>query len=110
MSRGERWTRKELVVALLVYCSFDPEYRLSRAASRHPIWLDVLPNRPASSVGMRLGNFAFSDPDMQKLGHKGLSGGGSEAHLLVDSVKGDDGRISVQKLLKIAAIELGLGV
>jgi hypothetical protein len=57
---------------------------------------------------MRLGNFAFSDPAMQELGYKGLSGGGSEAHALVDSVKDDEGRVSLHKLLQIAAIELSL--
>jgi hypothetical protein len=106
MARGERWSRKELVAALVVYCSFTPEFRLTRAAATHAIWIEVLPNRPVSSIAMRLGNFAFSDPEMRELGHKGLSGGGSEAHLLVDSVKDDSGRVSVSKLLQIAAIEL----
>ena len=105
MPRGERWTRRELLAALLVYCSFAPEFRLTRAAAAHPIWLEVLPGRPVSSIAMRLGNFAYSDPEMTSRGHKGLSGGGVEAHQIVNSVKDDAGYISQTKLLQLAAIE-----
>ena len=67
------WTREELILALNLYLKIP----FGKITHRNPdiIRLSQLMGRTASSVSMRLSNFASVDPFHQQRGIKGLTGG-----------------------------------
>ena len=72
MATGRRWTRDELLVALNLYHKLT----FGQLHARNPVVAALAENlgRTASSVGMKLCNFASFDPALKLRGIKGLEG------------------------------------
>jgi len=72
MTRGSRWSREELIIAMNLYCKL-PFGQLHRGTA---IIIQVAQKlgRTPSSLAMKLGNFASLDPTLQARGIKGLQG------------------------------------
>ena len=70
---NNRWTRKELILALNLYLKLP----FGQMHSRNPeiIRLAEIIGRTPGAIAMRLTNFASVDPYQQKRGIKGLTGG-----------------------------------
>jgi putative restriction endonuclease len=73
MSRGELWTRDELILALNLYLKLD--FGKMHKTNPEIISLARTMGRTASSIAIRLTNFASVDPYHQKRGIKGMVGG-----------------------------------
>jgi hypothetical protein len=75
MLARRRWTRNELIIALNVY----HKLRFGQLHARQPVIIAVAKKlgRSASSVAMKLCNFASLDPALTLRGIKGLTGAGN---------------------------------
>ena len=72
MKEGQRlWTRDELILAINLYCKMP----FGKMHGRNPdiIQLANLIERSASSIALKLGNFASFDPTLKERGIKGAS-------------------------------------
>ncbi len=69
----ENWTREELIVAFNLYCKIP----FAKITSKNPQIIDLakLIKRTASSVALKLVNFARLDPELQKRNIAGMSHG-----------------------------------
>ncbi len=72
MSRGEGWSREQLIIALKLYC----EVPFGKMHSRNPeiIRYAKLIKRTPSALAMKLTNFASLDPEIRSSGRSGLRG------------------------------------
>lgn len=72
MAAGRRWTRDELLVALNLYHKLT----FGQLHARQPVIVELASklNRGASSLAMKLCNFASLDPALKLRGLKGLEG------------------------------------
>ncbi|MGA3262410.1 MAG: HNH endonuclease [Terracidiphilus sp.] len=72
MPKHEGWSRKQLIVALKLYC----EIPFGRMHARNPeiIRYAKLIKRTPSALAMKLTNFASFDPEIRSSGRRGLSG------------------------------------
>jgi predicted restriction endonuclease len=72
MPRQDQWTRKQLLVALKLYC----ELPFGRMHSKNPeiIRYAKMIGRTPSALAMKLTNFASLDPAIRASGRSGLSG------------------------------------
>lgn len=75
MATGKRWTRDELLIALNLYHKLT----FGQLHARQPVIIALAKRlgRSASSVAMKLCNFASLDPALKLRGIKGLAGAGS---------------------------------
>jgi len=71
---GAAWTREEHILAFRLYCRMP----FGRLHHRAPEIMELarMLGRTASSVAMKLSNFASMDPDLHERGIKGLAGAG----------------------------------
>lgn len=72
MSKGGRWSRDELMIAMNIYCKLP----FGKLHHRNLTIIEVAEKlgRTPSSLAMKLVNFASLDPDLQARGIKGLEG------------------------------------
>jgi putative restriction endonuclease len=72
MSKGKRWSRDELIIAMNLYCKLP----FGQLDHRTPIIIEVSQKlgRTPSSLAMKLCNLASLDPSLQARGIKGLVG------------------------------------
>jgi putative restriction endonuclease len=72
MSRGQRWSRDELIIAMNLYCKLP----FGKLDHRTPIVIEVAQKlgRTSSSLSMKLCNLASLDSSLQIRGIKGLTG------------------------------------
>lgn len=69
--KGDRWSRKEMIVVLNLYFKIPfMKFRTSTPAIQN---LAAIMGRTASSVTLRLTNFASCDPNLQSQGIKGMN-------------------------------------
>lgn len=75
MASGKRWSRNELLVALNLYHKLN----FGQFHSKQPVIIELSGKlgRSASSVAMKLGNFASLDPALKLRGINGLAGASS---------------------------------
>lgn len=69
---NNRWTRDEVILALLAYCQVP----FNKASNSHP-WVVRIANaikRTPAAVKMKIGNFGAFDPSLKERGIVGLSG------------------------------------
>ena len=67
------WTKEELILAFNLYLKIP--FGKTHSTNKDIIYLASLINRTASSVALRLANFASVDPVLQARGIKGMDGG-----------------------------------
>ena len=64
-----------------------------------------LPNRSLDSVALRLANYVARDPQMTRLGFKGMSGGGEKVDQIWDECSDRNGMLDWRKTM-LALIEV----
>jgi hypothetical protein len=95
-TRGEDWTEEEMLRSLAFYVSLGgrPHTRaeLETLALR-------MPNRDASTINFRMGNYIARDPAKLEQGLTGLTGSGKKATEFVGKYLLPDGSFDLHKLL-----------
>jgi putative restriction endonuclease len=94
------WTREESILALELYCRIP--FGSIHKANPQVIALANLIGRSPSAVGMKMGNFGRSDPELKKRGVNGLSNG-SKLDEVIWQEFFDDIEILVEQAVEIAA-------
>jgi hypothetical protein len=64
-----------------------------------------LPNRSVDSVSLRLANFVARDPEMSRLGFKGMIGGGDKVDQVWNECSSSERRLDWRKVM-IALVEV----
>ena len=98
-----KWTRRDLLVSLAAYFSLEPEIRKNPPKEFVAELAKVL-GRSEGSTALRLANYIARDPEMKRLGVKGMFGGGEH----VDDIWAefiDTGILDVRKLLGALAFD-----
>ena len=79
--RNGPWSKLEMLRVLAVYATMSEAER--RIPPKHVLedLQKALPLRSFASISMRISNFIARDPEMQKLGIKGLTSGGDHVDI-----------------------------
>jgi hypothetical protein len=100
------WTRKEMVISLAYYATLSYPKVIDRLAGQECSL--YLPGRSSSSVALRLANYVARDPQMAKLGFKGMYGGGQKVDQIWDEFSDRNGLLDWKKLV-MALLEESTG-
>ena len=94
MPERRDWSRKELLIALKLYC----ELPFGKMHSRNPdiIHHAALIGRTPSALAMKLTNFASLDPEIRSTGRKGLSGASQADRKIWDEMVSNWNRLAIE--------------
>jgi hypothetical protein len=99
----ELWTRKEMLICLAYYSTLSyPKVIDTLAAQECSLFL---PGRSVASVSLRLANYVARDPQMTRLGFKGMYGGGEKVDEIWDECSDRDRSLDWKKTM-MALIEV----
>jgi hypothetical protein len=100
------WTRKEMLISLAFYSTLSYPKVVDRLAGQECSL--YLPGRSSSSVALRLANYVARDPQMNKLGFKGMSGGGQKVDQIWGEFSDRNGLLDWKKVM-MALVEESAG-
>gem|GEM_PF-2646746 len=106
--KNSRWSRQELVTSLCFYAALSDQERMTIPKSSMDVMLEALPLRTKASLKMRIANFIAVDPEMKKLGHKGLDGGGDQVGQIWQEFSDEVGSLNLKKVLRAKIFDLRL--
>lgn len=94
MPRGRPWAREELIIVFNLYCSMP----FGQMHSRNHVIIEMAQvlGRTASSVAMKLVNFASFDPAHQARGVSGLKGASHADRAIWDEFHADWERLAFE--------------
>jgi len=101
--RNGNWAEDEMIRSLVFYASLTTAEKLALPKKDLDNLIKKLPRRSSGSVKMRISNFIARDPDMQKIGAKGLYGGGVHVDSYWQAFSDESGRLDLERLLRAAA-------
>src|SRR5205814_964257 len=101
-TKGRSWTRDELIVAMNLYCKLP----FGQLHHRNPAIIKLAEKlgRTASSVAMKLCNFASLDPVQQARGISGLSGASAADRQVWQEFHADWERLAFESEQRRAAL------
>lgn len=102
MAKGRSWIRDELIVAMNLYCKLP----FGQLHYRNPVIIALAEKlgRTASSVAMKLCNFASLDPVQQARGISGLSGASAADRAVLEEFHQDWDRLAFESEQRWAAL------
>jgi hypothetical protein len=103
MATKNFWSEAEMILCLTFYSNLEVSQR--KVPPPHITKrLADLTGRTQSSIELRFANYSHYDPDIQALGLKGMSGGGSKVAEIWSRFASNDGSLNTQLLAEWLAM------
>src|SRR5579872_4133938 len=97
------WTREQTIIAFNLYCKIP----FSKATATNPAIIETahVIGRSPDSLAMKIGNLGRFDPELRKLGIKGLAHGGKMDEIIWDEFNDDWEKLAYESEILLAKFQ-----